>query len=88
MKLRILRKFIWVLNCPYPEMKMGGTNPYKLISNDTLQFFNKLMGFWEDVEIVEEEKPEHPNNKNLKKKYYEIIDFKNAYIKVNDENIS
>jgi hypothetical protein len=66
-------------------MKMGGTNPYKLISNDTLQFFNESMGFWEDVEIVEEEKPEHPN---LKKKYYELIDFKNVYIKVIDENNS
>lgn len=67
MRLRIYRTWSWVLNCSPYEVRYGGDNPMKLVSSDVLQYFDGEE--WRDVEVVEEEKPEHPRKAEQRKEY-------------------
>jgi len=61
MQIRVFRTFEWVLAVPASQVRLGGRNPYKLRHKDTLQRFDERLEMWVDVEIVEDEKPPHPN---------------------------
>ena len=59
MKLRIYRTWTWQIACSPMEVIYGGPNPMKLVAHDQLQYF--CGDLWVDIEIVEAEKPLHPN---------------------------
>lgn len=61
MKLRIYRKSKWVLACSASEVRLGGRNPMKLEHTDVLQVCHGE-DVWEDVPVVSEPPPEHPQD--------------------------
>ena len=72
MRLRIFRKYSWVLDCNPREVRFGGENPFKLVHYDTLQCLTEKG--WENIEIVEDVKPPHPNAKKNKIYSYEDLE--------------
>ena len=51
---------------------MGGRNPMKLVSYDELQYaenYGSVNVVWKAVQIVEDEKPEHPAEKREREKF-------------------
>ena len=72
MQLRIFRRFDWQIDCPISEVRMGGRNPMKLVSYDELQYaenYGSVNVVWKAVQIVEDEKPEHPAEKREREKF-------------------
>ena len=66
-ELRIKRSFRWEFDARDGPMMYGGDNSYKLVHTDVLQYkesYPTVKGLheeWVDVPVIEEEKPEHPN---------------------------
>jgi hypothetical protein len=61
MKIRTFRTFEWVLAVPLSQVQFGGKNPYTLKHTDTPQRYDENMEMWVDVEVVEDQKPPHPD---------------------------
>lgn len=63
MKLRILRKYKKELACSPLEVRYGGSNQMKLVSYDTLQYFDEVTSEWLNVPIVMEGIDSHIQSK-------------------------
>lgn len=63
MKIRIYRKYSYVLDAPRPVdgIVFGARYPHKLVSRDVLQYLDESNDTWYDVPIVEGEKPPYPS---------------------------
>jgi len=70
--LRIYRTFSWKCLLPSSEIRYGGKNPLTLVAHDELQFFHEASGSWVAIPIVEAEKPEHPDDREQRKRNEEM----------------
>jgi hypothetical protein len=64
MNLRIYRTFEWVVpSRPIGEIRFGGPPPAKVLrATETLQYLDGASGKWENVPVVEAEKPPYPQD--------------------------
>jgi hypothetical protein len=70
--LRIYRTWSWKIAVPASEIRYGGKNPMQLVAHDELQFFSEASGEFAPIPIIEAEKPEHPDEKEDRKRNEEI----------------
>jgi hypothetical protein len=62
LRLRIHRTYTWEIACSPMEVKYGGPNPMELVAHDQIQYQNPPDPVWNNVEVVEGERPPHPTN--------------------------